>query len=187
MIPVSPVQKGSLLISEPFMSDPDFKRSVVLLTEHSEEGSVGYVLNQKSNLLVKDLLPDFKHCDFPVYIGGPVANDTLHYVHSAFDRLKSGDLIAKGLYWGGNFETLKILINTNQIKSEEIKFFVGYSGWEAGQLQEELAQQSWIISNKYQQGLIFENEVAHLWKEVVTAIGTRFAHLAHYPENPMWN
>ena len=104
---VSPAT-GCLLISEPFMSDPNFKRSVVLLAEHNEDGTIGYVLNQKSDYLLKDLIPDCWDAAFPVYIGGPVGNDTLHFVHRCYDRMNSGAEIGKGIYWGGNFETLKL-------------------------------------------------------------------------------
>ncbi len=181
------IQPGSLLISEPFMPDPNFKRSVVLLTEHGEEGTVGYILNQKSNLYLKDLIQDCWESEFPVYFGGPVATDTLHFIHRAHDRMQSGAQIAEGVYWGGNFETLKLLVNHQQIQPEEVKFFVGYAGWESEQLAEELLQKSWILNNKYPHSLPFETEVDELWKEVVLALGPNFAHLANFPENPMWN
>ena len=77
--------KGSLLISEPFMMDPNFKRSVLLLTEHNEEGTVGYVLNQKSSFFLNDVIPDCPDADFPIYIGGPVGADTLHFIHTCND------------------------------------------------------------------------------------------------------
>lgn len=181
------LKTGSLLISEPFMPDPNFKRSVVLLTEHSEEGSVGYILNQKSNLVLRDLIPDCWTADFPIYVGGPVSNDTLHFIHNAYDRMQSGDLITNGLYWGGDFETLKLLINQNQITQEEVKFFVGYSGWEPEQLADEIDLKSWIIANKYKANLPFANEVEEFWNDVVKALGPKYAHLVNYPENPMWN
>ena len=181
------LKAGSLLISEPFMPDPNFKRSVVLLTEHGEEGSVGYILNQKSNLLLKDIIPDCWAADFPIYLGGPVANDTLHFIHSADENVLGGVCIANQLHWGGNFENLKLLVNQSALEPHQIKFFVGYSGWEPGQLEEEIAQKSWIITNRYPNNLIFENEVDELWKKVVVSLGPKFAHLANFPENPMWN
>lgn len=181
------LKAGSLLISEPFMPDPNFKRSVVLLTEHDEEGSVGYILNQKSNLLLKDVVPDCWAADFPIYLGGPVANDTLHFIHSVDDYVLGGELITDQMYWGGNFENLKILVNQSALKPHQIKFFVGYSGWQSGQLEEEIAQKSWIVTNQYSQNLIFENDVDELWKKVVINLGPKFAHLANFPEDPMWN
>ena len=181
------IKTGSLLISEPFMPDPNFKRSVVLLTEHGEDGTVGYILNQKSNLLLKDLIPDCWDANFPIYVGGPVSNDTLHYIHKAYDRMQSGDPVANGVYWGGDFETLKLLINQNQIREDEVKFFVGYSGWEPDQLLDEIDLKSWILTNHYRSKLLFENEVDEFWNDVVKSLGPKFAHLANFPENPMWN
>lgn len=169
------------------MQDPNFKRSVVLLAEYSEEGTVGYVLNHRSNLALKDLLPDCADAMHPVFIGGPVENDTLHFIHRCYDRMNSGIEISDGVYWGGNFEALKLLINSNQIAEDEIRFFVGYSGWGADQLTNEIEQHSWLITNSYNAEILFINDEENLWREVVIAMGPKFAHIANFPENPMWN
>lgn len=182
-----PPKTGSLLISEPFMMDPNFKRSVVLLSEHTDEGTVGYVLNQKSDFLVKDLVPDFEGADYPVYVGGPVGNDTLHFIHRCYDRMNSGTEIAHGIYWGGNFETLKLLINGGQVREDEVMFFVGYSGWDVGQLDTELEQNSWLVTNNYNPDLLFDDEEENLWKDIVIGLGPKYAHIVNFPENPLWN
>src|SRR5437660_2389711 len=116
---------GKLLISEPFMFDPNFKRSVVYLTEHNEEGSVGFVLNQKTELLICDIIEDLEDCHFPVYIGGPVGNDSLHYLHALGDSIEGSVHIRDGIYWGGNFEVMKILLENNKLRDDEVKFFIG--------------------------------------------------------------
>lgn len=183
--PIKP-QKGNLIVSEPFMLDPNFKRSVVLLTEVEAEGAIGFILNQRSDFLLKDLIPD-SNSQFPVYIGGPVANDTLHFIHSCYDKLNSGIEIRDGIYWGGNFEALQILISNNQIESNEIKFFVGYSGWGDGQLDDELEQNSWLVSNKFNSEVLFVDDEENLWREVVIGLGPKYAHIANFPENPQWN
>jgi len=183
---ISP-KTGSLLISEPFMTDPNFKRSVVLLAEHTEDGAIGYVLNQRSDFYLKDLIPDFADATFPVYVGGPVANDTLHFIHRCNDKMNSGAEIGEGIYWGGNFETLKLLIETEQIAENEILFFVGYSGWDVKQLENELEQNSWLVSNKYNTDLLFSHEEENLWKDIVLGLGPKYAHIINFPENPLWN
>lgn len=178
---------GSLLISEPFMLDPNFKRSVVLLAEHNEDGTIGYVLNQKSDFLLRDIIPDCPNGNFSIYVGGPVGNDALHFVHRCNDRMNSGIEISNGLFWGGNFETLKLLIDNNQIDENEIRFFVGYSGWDVTQLDKELAQNSWLVTNKYNSEFLFTDDEDNLWKDIVLGLGPKYAHIVNFPENPMWN
>ena len=179
-------QSGSLLVSEPFMLDPNFKRSVILLTENSSSGSIGFVLNQRSDLVLSDVIPDCWNAEFPVFIGGPVGNDTLHFIHRSYDKLLSGIEIKDGVYWGGDFDTLKMLINNNTIQPDEIRIFIGYSGWGEEQLETELEQNSWLISNNYPAEALF-TEGDNLWKEIVISLGPRYAHIANFPENRMWN
>ncbi len=178
---------GRLLVSEPFMADPNFKRSVVLLTDHSEEGTVGYILNQVGNLLLKDVIQDLWEADHHIYFGGPVAADTLHFIHRCYDKLQSGEDIGNGMYWGGNFETLKILINNNAISEDEVKFFMGYSGWDGGQLLKELAQNAWMVSEVPYVDLIFNNDDEQLWRDVIVNLGPKYAHVSKFPIDPNLN
>jgi len=184
--PLKP-KNGSLIVSEPFMIDPNFKRSVVLITEYAETGAVGFILNQRTELIISDLIPDLEQINFPVFFGGPVAPDTLHYVHSCYNKLNSGIEIREGVFWGGNFETLKILLQNKQINKDEIKFFAGYSGWSPGQIEEELDQNSWLVTDKYSSELVFVEDDENLWREVVIGLGPKYAHIANFPENPQWN
>lgn len=178
---------GRLLISEPFLSDPNFKRSVVFIAEHEAEGTLGFILNQPSQLLLKDLVPDLGEANFPVFIGGPVEVDTIHFIHRCYDKLNSGDEIANGIYWGGNFETLKILMNNNEIAENEIKFFLGYSGWAASQLQDEIAENTWIVSEKFHQDLVFSHNEEEVWREVILNLGPKYAHITNFPSDPSLN
>ena len=180
-------ETGSLLLSEPFMLDPNFKRSVVLLAEHNQEGTIGYVMNQKSGYFLEDLIPDLSDAMFPVYVGGPVGNDTLHFIHRCNDRMNSGTEIAKGIYWGGNFETMKLLINSHEVSEDEVRFFLGYSGWELGQLDRELTQNSWLVTNKFNAEFLFAEDEEDLWRNVIKGLGPRYAHIVNFPENPQWN
>jgi putative transcriptional regulator len=178
---------GRLLISEPFMPDPNFKRSVILLTEYSEAGAMGFILNHQSEYLLGDILPDVSYSEIPVYMGGPVAENTLHYIHRCPDKIEGGIEIWDGIYWGGDFEQIKQLINNYQLTEDEIKFFTGYSGWTPSQLDDELREDAWIVANKFEAGTIFSNSEHNLWKEVVIGLGQRYAHIANFPENPMLN
>lgn len=187
MINQAKPKQGSLLLSEPFMLDPNFKRSVVLLTEHTIDGSLGYILNHKSNMLLKDLIPECENSDNIVFIGGPVANNTLHFIHRCYHKMNSGIEISDGIYWGGNFETLKILLNSSDIQADEIKFFIGYSGWGSDQLSSEMDENSWLVANEYNSEVPFLDDEENLWKEVLRGLGPKYAHVANFPENPLWN
>jgi len=178
---------GKLLISEPFLNDPNFKRSVILLAEHEAEGTLGFILNQPSTLLLKDLVPDLWQVEYPVFIGGPVEIDTIHFIHRCYDKMNSGEEIANGIYWGGNFETLKILVNTNSISENEVKFFLGYSGWGQTQLKEEIEENTWIVSDKFHPDIVFSPNEEELWREVIINLGPKYAHISNFPSNPSLN
>ncbi|RZJ80399.1 MAG: YqgE/AlgH family protein [Flavobacterium sp.] len=187
MLSKLPPSTGKLLVSEPFLNDPNFKRSVVLMAEHSEEGAIGFILNQPSNMLLKDLLPDLWEADFKVFIGGPVEMDTVHFIHRCPEKLNSGELIGDGIYWGGNFETLKILINNNAIDESEVKFFLGYSGWREEQLKEEIEENTWIVAEVYHPDIVFQSNEEELWREVIINLGPRYAHISNFPSDPSLN
>jgi len=187
MLSTIPVAAGRLLISEPFMMDPTFKRSVILLTEYADSGAVGFVLNHKSEYLLGDILPDTSYSEMPVYIGGPVGENTLHFIHRAPEKIDGGIEICDGIYWGGDFEQIKQLVSSYQLDVEEIKFFVGYSGWTPSQLDDELKENSWIVTDKFKSESLFTNSEQNLWKQTVISLGQRYAHIANFPENPELN
>lgn len=180
-------KKGSLLISEPFMLDPNFSRAVVLLCEHEYSGTIGLVVNQKSNFQVQDIMPDMEGVDFPVFIGGPVGIENLQFIHKCFDRLDSGYDLGEGVYWGGDFEMLKLLIDQNSIQKGEIKFFIGYSGWDPEQLKSELQENTWMVNNDFNPDLLFVDDEDNIWKEAIINLGPKYAHVANFPKNPALN
>lgn len=181
-------EKGDFLISEPFLPDNNFSRSVVLLCEHNEEGSFGFVLNRTSNLRLSDLLQEVhSKVDFEVFVGGPVQQNTLHFIHQMPNYLENSIEIKNGVYWGGNFEQLKILLENDNVNSKEIKFFVGYSGWGEGQLVDELKVNSWIVSKNTDVGQVFNTKSDALWKEALEKMGGKYKMFSKYPENPRLN
>ena len=178
---------GSLLLSEPFVGDPNFERPVILLCSHSEEeGSFGLVLNRTSNLKLSDVLDlDEEEFDVELGVGGPVQYNTLHYVHRLPD-LPQAVKLEEGLYWGGDFELLRSMISTGLINSEDIKFFLGYSGWTSGQLQEEIDKNVWIVNNNAANKL-FKLGSDTLWRNVLREMGGKFKVLSNYPVDPRLN
>lgn len=179
-------EKGSLLISEPFLPDPNFERTVVLLCEHNDDGSFGFVLNKPSQVTVSEIMDDLESVHAPVYIGGPVEQNTLHFVHRT-PNLEGGTEIADGIIWGGNFEQLIILSQEGRINDDDFRFFAGYSGWSEGQLQKELEADSWIVTPPASAELIFQSDVNTLWKTVLKQLGGRFHVYSNYPTDPRLN
>jgi len=178
--------KGRLLISEPYLPDPNFERTIILLCENNVEGTFGFVLNKPSTVSVSEVMEDINDYHSPAMIGGPVQQDTLHYLHRN-GTLADAVEIAAGIYWGGNFEHLLLLLQTNQMAHKDVKFFLGYSGWSGGQLEEELEQDSWIVSDKVTEDLVFETAPEEMWRKTLTVMGGRFSVYSNYPKDPRLN
>jgi putative transcriptional regulator len=179
-------EKGRLLTSEPYLSDPNFERTLILLAEHNEDGTVGFILNKPSESHIADVMPDITNIDSPVFIGGPVQQDTLHYIHQ-IDGISESVPIIEGIYWGGNFDQILALIETRQIDEEDIKFFLGYSGWSTGQLAEEMKLNSWIVGNCVSREFIFNTEPEQMWRKSLQDLGGRFSMYSNYPVDPSMN
>ncbi len=182
------VKTGSLLIAQPFMGDPNFKRSVVLLCEHQqEEGTVGFILNKSVNMQIGELMADFPDFESEVFYGGPVQTDTLHYIHTKGDLLDDAQFVSDGIYWGGDFDKLKFLISSGLIESKDIRFFAGYSGWSAGQLNDELIHGSWMTGTVHQNYVFNHNPMEDLWTKVLDHKGDSFTVIAQMPDTIHWN
>jgi putative transcriptional regulator len=180
------VHKGDFLIAEPFLGDPNFERSVIILCEHNDQGSFGLVVNQETELMLGDVLEETIYQDFPLFLGGPVENNTLHFLHRRPDLINGGVAIQENLYWGGDFEQVKTCLNLNQISQEEIRFFAGYSGWGAYQLSEELTQKAWIVTSA-NADFLFKTPAQNFWREVLRQMGGEYRSIAHYPVDPSLN
>lgn len=181
-----PPKPGRLLLSEPFLTDLHFKRSVILLTEHSAEGSLGFVLNKPISLNINDAIEDFPSFDAPLYLGGPVRNDSLFFIHTLGDKLSGSVQIRPGLFRGGDFEQLQSLVLTDRISARDIRFFVGYSGWAPRQLNSELKQQSWLVAQG-EINHIMQEETDNLWQLLVKEMGNEYDVLSRFPDNPSLN
>ncbi len=180
--PISLLKNGCLLVSEPYGDDPYFRRAVVLITEYREDGAVGFILNKCLAMNLSDLVENFPETEYSLCLGGPVSPSTLHYVHTLGDVLLPGAVhITRDLYWGGEFSNLKQLISAGLVPQESIKFFLGYSGWSRGQLQDEIARGGWGVV-PYDGRELF-SPCRTLWYEVVEASGD-YSPWALVPEDP---
>ncbi len=175
-------KKGQLLIAEPtILNDTSFKRSIILLTEHTKESSVGFILNRPLEYNLNDLIPEID-CNFTVFQGGPVEQDNLYFVHKVPELIPDSIEVTNGIYWGGNFESLKTLLMTKQLQSSDIRFFLGYSGWSPGQLEDELKTNSWFISeNDFLNIFTTDNET--IWKNKLLQKGGKYKLWANAPSD----
>lgn len=178
-------EKGKLLLAEPFMLDPNFKRSVVLLCEHNEQGTMGFIINKKTELSLNDVVLDFPDFEAPVYFGGPVQPNTLQFLHRG-NPIENSIEIVEGIYWGGSFEELKTLMTVGAVKADDFLFLVGYCGWDENQLNFEMAEKSWVIADADEETIFNENPNS-LWSEVMRKLGKKYAVMASFPEDPSLN
>ncbi len=186
MISIKP-EKGCLLIAEPsIFTDTTFGRSVILLAEHNENGSVGFVLNKLNGYKLTDFVPSAEK-DFPVYNGGPVDSDQLYFIHKRPDLMEDALEISTGVFWGGSFEKVIEEVNKGTISPNEIRFFLGYSGWDFNQLEDELRKNSWVVSENAYKSDIVSAVDEDFWRKQMIELGGDYALWANSPENPNLN
>lgn len=180
-------EKGDLLISEPYLPDPNFERTVVFLCEHDENGTFGFVLNNRANVGLNDVMDEVGSFPAKLFVGGPVEQDTLHFIHREKALIGSSIEIVKGVYWGGNFDKLSGMLNTRAIQSEDVRFFIGYSGWAPGQLMDEMKAKSWIVMKNTTPEMIFDWDNQDLWKACLNTMGGKYRLMSNYPKDPRMN
>jgi putative transcriptional regulator len=179
-------QKGSLLISEPTLKDSYFNRSVVLIVEHNNDGTVGFILNKQIDVDLNGLVSDFEEIEASVFFGGPVNKDNLFFIHSFGKEIEGALPITKKLFWGGDFTMLKDILRKDKSNIDKVRFFIGYSGWDPGQLQMELDQNSWVVKSMVEDNILTISP-KNLWKDTLRKMGNEVALLSFFPENPQLN
>lgn len=186
MVSLKP-KKGKLLIAEPSITgDVSFNRSVVLLAEHNDEGSVGFILNKPLEYNISDLISEI-NVPFKVFNGGPVEQDNLYFIHKVPELIEGSIEISDGIYWGGDFEKTIELLNSETITENDIRFFLGYSGWDSLQLDQELSSKSWVVvKNEYESNII-QKSASAFWKEKMVELGGDYLIWSNAPENPTLN
>lgn len=177
---------GKLLISEPFLSDPNFRKTVILLCEHEIEGSIGFVLNRLLTYTTEDIIPGLLTLNFPVFYGGPVEENTLHFIHTHGDVIPNSFPIGAGLFWGGELEAINELFLNGRAAVTDFKFFIGYSGWGEGQLAAEIDNKAWWLG-KLDASIVLSDDLEEIWPMAVKNLGPDFAYLANAPEDYLWN
>ena len=177
---------GILLIADPFLKDPNFLRTVVFLCEHKEEGSFGFVLNRRYENTLDELIPGLDELKLPVYYGGPVQMDTIHFLHQYPDEIPGSEEVIKGVYWGGDFEKVVEMLKNGKAHPDKIRFYIGYSGWSDGQLTTEMEEKSWLTVAGTRK-LIFHRNYQEIWKESLKQLGGDYEMMINFPIDPQLN
>ena len=176
-------KQGKILISEPLMNDFHFGRSVVFLIDHEEsEGSFGIIINKKLEVQVNHIVDEFPDFEAPVYLGGPVAEDQLFFIHTLGEMIPDSYPIVDGLYWGGNHETLATLIHTGIANEDNVRFYLGYSGWEAEQLVTELVRNTWLIGDITKEQYL-DTPAEKMWQTFVDRMGNPYEMWKRFPKD----
>jgi putative transcriptional regulator len=178
-------KQGRVLVAEPFLPGDYFSRSTVLLVQCSDDGDVGFILNKPTDLEVKQLFKGFPDFDANAYLGGPVSNDKLFFLHTLGEKISDSLPVSGNLYWSGNFENLVSLIRAGLVEEEEVRFFLGYSGWSAGQLDAEIADHSWVVVDPSVETILASDE--NFWNESIKTLGGNALLWQNFPENPELN
>jgi putative transcriptional regulator len=179
-------QKGQVLLAEPFLNDPYFRRTVIFLCEHNTEGSFGFVLNNYIDVDLEQIMENMPSFQGRISIGGPVRNSNLYYLHTLGETIDESVEIIPGVFMGGNFDTLKKMLITGKIDKDQVRFFVGYSGWSPEQLENEIKSNSWFVTSVPKE-VVMNSEVNDLWKTIMKSMGRKGQMLANMPEDPSLN
>ncbi|MDL2291748.1 YqgE/AlgH family protein [Bacteroides sp. OttesenSCG-928-F21] len=178
--------RGKILISEPFLRDTTFGRSVILLIDHTKEGSMGLILNKQLPLLLNEVIKEFNFLDdIPIYKGGPIGTDTLFYLHT-LPQIPGALPLLKDLYLNGDFDVLKEYILQGNNINGNIKFFLGYSGWEHKQLDSEIKEDTWIVS-KEDTAKLMSDKTKYMWRESLRKMGSKYETWSRFPQIPTLN
>jgi putative transcriptional regulator len=177
---------GILLIADPFLKDPNFLRTVVFLCEHKDEGSFGFVLNRKYENTLDELIPELEGFPLPIYYGGPVQMDTIHFLHQYPNEIPGGQEVTKGVYWGGDFEIVVRMLKNEELDTDKIRFYIGYSGWGNGQLENEMKEKTWLTVGATRK-LIFHKDYTEIWKDALKHLGGDYEIMVNFPIDPQLN
>lgn len=178
--------KGKILISEPLLADNYFKRAVVLLAEHNEEGSFGIIMNKPIDNKFNEIVADFPEYSGHLFLGGPVSNSSLFFIHTLGELVDNSLKIMDGLYWGGDIESVRELMLLKQVRSNQIRFCVGYSGWGSKQLEDELLRNSWLVSG-LPADILMNTEPDNLWEYALKKMGNEYSYWENFPTDPGLN
>lgn len=184
------VSRGSVLLSSPLLKDPTFKRSVVLILERDKNnGYLGLILNHQLDITLEDI------CNMPgtgdrmkVFSGGPVDLQRLFWLHTLGERLPGSFEVLPGLYVGGDYNKLIKAFSEKKSLKNKIRFYLGYSGWVAGQLEKEIDIGAWAtLEHPLDPKMLIDVQGDEMWHSLVSQMGERYRHWLMIPSDPALN
>ena len=181
---------GRLLVAEPFLREEHFNHAVIQLIEYaSGQNSMGLVLNKPTNLTLGEAIEGVSDdVDIPLFCGGPVGNDRLFYIHSLPSEFPEAIPLGNNLFIGGDFDRVKSYLNMGLPTEGKIRFFIGYSGWEIGQLDNEISNHVWAVAPQIiDTQILLNNEGESYWYDVVRTMGPSYRNWLYHPTNPKLN
>ena len=188
-LPTSHPQPGVLLVAEPFLREDHFNHAVITLVEYARRKSaMGLVLNKPTGYTLGEAIDGINDdVDTPIYCGGPVACDRLFYLHSLGNELPNSRKLSDDLFIGGDFDSVKAYVNMGLPTEGLIRFFVGYSGWDPGQLEEEIRTHVWAVAPRPANSEILREDGDSCWYLIVRTMGTPYRNSLYHPLNPQFN
>ena len=183
---------GQFLLSEPFLTEPWFGRKTVFLCDHDQDGTVGIVLDNGTGRRLKEVLPESEAwgIDHELFLGGPVHDDSLFFLHTFGDEVANAMPVLPGLWLGGDLDGIRALLTRPVPSKGSIRFFIGYSGWAAGQLEAEMERHSWYVHDAPladKMSIVMDTDPGELWKRLLGNKGPGFSKVPGLPTDPSLN
>ncbi|WP_107039826.1 YqgE/AlgH family protein [Brumimicrobium mesophilum] len=174
-------RKGRVLISDPFSKDDYFGRSVVYMCDYNSEGTFGFVLTNYLDLDLSEVAKNFPDVGANISIGGPVQTENIFFIHTLGDQLPGSIEVDDGIYIGGDYDLLSKQLKEGKADPSKVRFFLGYSGWDAGQLEEEINQNNWIVAPVLNPLEIMDTSINDIWQRFMKREGKKYDILSRAP------
>lgn len=182
-------REGSLLVAEPFLSDQYFNHAVITLIDYAPQTSVmGIVMNRTSGYTLGQMIEGFDDdTDIPIYIGGPMSRNRMFYIHRLGNIFSGSVEIMPGLWIGGDYGEVIQYVRDGYHTDDMMRFFIGYSGWDAGQLEEEIRQHVWAVTSPMSADEMLTGSDDAYWHKTVRKMGGRYRGWQMQPMFPAAN
>lgn len=174
-------KKGRVLIADPFTKDDYFGRSVVYLCDHNSQGTFGFVLSNYLDIDLAEVAKNFPNINANISIGGPVQTESIFFIHTLGDRIPGSVEVEDGIYIGGDYDLITEQLTEGKVDSSQVRFFLGYSGWDPGQLEAEIARNNWIVAPVISPLEIMDTSIKDIWQKFMKREGKKYDVLSRAP------